>query len=90
MSKPNSVSLHIVVSGTETEIDANENVPIRSIIERALAQTHNQGRDVAEWELRDANGQLFEPGRTVESYSLASGTLLYLQPKVGVNGDTRK
>ena len=87
MATSNTVELRIVVSSTETLVKANTHEPVNAVIQKALAQTKNQGRPASEWELRDGTGQIIAPDKTVGSYGFENGTLLYLQPIVGVNGD---
>jgi hypothetical protein len=87
MATSNSIELRIVVSSTETLVRANIHEPVNAVIQKALAQTKNEGRPASEWELRDGTGQIIAPDKTVGSYGFQDGTLLYLQPIVGVNGD---
>jgi hypothetical protein len=87
MATSNTVELRIVVSSTETSVTANIHEPVNAVIQKALAQTKNHGRPASEWELRDGTGQVIAPDKTVGSYGFENGTLLYLQPIVGVNGN---
>ena len=67
-------------------MQANPEAPLQVVAQHALNQTHNQSRQLSEWELRDAQGASLDLSRTVESYGFTNDTLLYLQPRVGVNG----
>ena len=80
------ITLRIIVNSTPTDVEANPNQQLHVVAQHALNQTNQQGRPLSEWELRDSNGNVLDLGRTVESYGLSSGTTLYLQPTVGVQG----
>lgn len=82
------ITLQIYVNGTPTNVQANLNQPLHVVAQHALNQTQQQARQLSEWELRDANGNVLDLNRTVESYGLISGAVLYLQPTVGVQGET--
>lgn len=86
MSSNHSVALTVVVNGVPTTIDANVNAPLRAVAERALAQTQNTGRQLSDWEFKDASGQTLDVTRKVGDYPLATGAVLYLTLTVGVNG----
>ena len=86
MASPHKLSLRVIVNGTDTEVDANENAPLQVVAQHALNQTHQESRPLSEWELRDESGNLLELDRTVSSYSFTPQAVLYLQPRVGVNG----
>jgi len=86
MASANKITLEIIVNGTQTTVDTNINAPLQVVAQHALNQTHQEGKPLAEWQLCDSAGTFLDLTRTVESYGFASGTTLYLQPKVGVNG----
>ena len=52
----NEIDLAIIVNGQPTVVRANKNAPLRTVIERALAQTGNTGQPEGNWELRDSSG----------------------------------
>ena len=92
MAQSHRITLRVIVNGTPTEVEANTSQPLRVVAEHALVQAHQQGRPLAEWELRDGSGNVLDLNRTIESYGLTSGATLFLQPTVGVAGaptDTR-
>ena len=76
----------IVVNGTPSEIEQNVHSPLSAIIERALAETGNVGQPAENWELRDEQGVLLEPGRKIESYGFVGAVTLFLSLKAGVGG----
>jgi hypothetical protein len=76
----------IVVNGTPAEIEQNVHSPLSAVIERALSETGNVGQPPENWELRDEQGVLLEPGRKIESYGFAGAVTLFLSLKAGVGG----
>jgi len=84
--KPNKVTLTVVVNGSPTEVTANVNAPIHTIIPEALRETENTGQPPENWELRDEPGDLLDPQRKIEDFGFAPGTKLFLSLKAGVGG----
>jgi hypothetical protein len=84
--KPNHVNLTVVVNTVDTIVEANVNWKLRQVAERALKQTGTTGRSLNEFVLKDANGNPLEYERTVESYGLPSGAVLFLSLEAGANG----
>lgn len=80
------VSLTIVVNGQPTTLDVNEEEPLGALIPRALQQTGNTGQPPDQWELRDAAGEILDPGRKVKSFGFAPGTTLFLNLRAGIGG----
>lgn len=78
--------LTIVVNGTPTDVEINENAPIRTVIPKALEQTGNTGRPPEDWQLTDADGNPLDLGRKIEDFEFAEGTRLLLSLKAGVGG----
>lgn len=86
---PNQVAVTVVVNGTPTDIDANENAPLHTVIPRALEQTGNTGQPPENWELRDASGVLLDGSRKIKDYLAAAGPdglRVFLSLKAGVGG----
>ena len=86
MPSSNKITLNVVVNGTEALVQANVNEPLHVVAQRALNETHNSGRPLAEWELKDGSGRVLDLNAQVSSFQFAESTTLYLQPTVGVNG----
>ena len=82
----NKEMLTIVVNGQPTEVEANENAPIRTVIPKALEQTANTGRPPEDWQLTDAEGNPLDLGRKIEDFGFAPGVTLLLSLKAGVGG----
>ena len=76
----------IVVNGTPAVIEQNNNSPLHAVIERALGETGNVGQPAENWELRDEQGVLLEPGRKIGSYGFPALITLFLSLKAGVGG----
>ena len=60
MSNSKKISITVVVNGQPTVVDAIEDSPLGKIIPDALRQTENSGQPAANWELRDADGNLLD------------------------------
>jgi hypothetical protein len=78
-------TLTVVVGGTSTEIDANPNAPLESVIEKALSQTKNVGQPKENWELKDASGNALDTHTKVGAL-IAAGAIVYLNLKAGAAG----
>lgn len=79
--------LTVVVNGTSTNVETNQNAALQSVIVKALAQTNNSGRPPGDWELKDIGGTVLDPHKKPRDYKLASGATLFLTLKAGVGGE---
>ena len=79
-------TLIIVVNGTKTEVKADPQLPLSSIIPIALEQTGNIGQPVDNWELKDAKGNGLDINKKIESFHFACDTKLFLSLKAGIGG----
>lgn len=82
----NKETLTVVVNGQPTEVEANENAPIRTVIPKALGKSGNTGRPPEDWQLTDADGNLLDLGRKIEEFGFVPGVTLLLSLKAGVGG----
>lgn len=80
------IELTVVVNGQPTEVVANEEAPLLTVVVRALEQTGNTGQPPENWELRNASGVELEVHKTVEDYHFEPHTQLFLNLKAGVGG----
>jgi Protein of Unknown function (DUF2604) len=80
------VTLTVIVNGKPTEVSANVNAPLQTVIVHALQQTDNQGQPPDQWELRDAAGQVLDRHKKVGDYGFQTGTRLFLNLNAGVGG----
>ena len=84
MSTDNKVNLNIVVNGTPTTVEANENSAVASVIEKALHQTGNAGQPPDAWQLNDPDGNPL--GLELKVRDVAAFPKLYLSLRAGVAG----
>jgi len=82
----NKNTLTVIVNGTPTEVEANENAPLKMIIPKALEQTGNTGQPPDQWELKDAQGNLLDLGKKIGDYHFPDDVKLFLSLKAGVGG----
>ncbi len=82
----NKIALTFIINGENFSVETNVNAPLLSAVQRALAESHNTGRDPGEWELRDSNGVLLEVHRTPKELGLANNARLFLSLRVGAGG----
>ena len=82
----NKNTLTVIVNGTPTEVEANENAPLKMIIPKALEQTGNTGQPPDQWELKDAQGNLLDLGKKIGDYHFPADVKLFLSLKAGVGG----
>jgi hypothetical protein len=80
------ILLTVIVNGEPTDVHADADQPLGSIIPVALAQTHTQGQPPDNWELRDAAGKILDVHERIGAYHFAPGTRLFLSLKAGVGG----
>jgi hypothetical protein len=80
---PDSAQLTIIVNGQPTQVKANPEAPVQSVVEIALQQTGNAGQPPGNWELRNAQGQPIPLAEEVEEFI---GQTLFLNLKAGVGG----
>ena len=80
------ITLIFIINGENFSVETNVNAPLMSAVQRALAESHNTGRDPSEWEVRDANGVLLEVHRTPKDLGLANNARLFLSLRVGAGG----
>jgi len=84
----NKIVLTVIVNGVSTEVDANLNAPLHTIIPKALQQTNNTGQPPDKWELKDENGSVLDVSKKIEEFNFPEGTKLFLSLKAGVGGDS--
>lgn len=82
----NKINLTAVVSGAPTEVTANVNAPLKTIIAEALRETGNQGQPPDKWDLKDAAGNILNPDAKIEELGLTDGMTVFLSLKAGIGG----
>ncbi len=82
----NNIPLRVVVNGAEVTVKANVNAPLQTVAQHALNETGNQGRPLADWQLKDASGNILDLATKVGEFAFSAGALLYLTLRVGANG----
>jgi len=83
---PQKQPLTIVVGGTKTEVERNDNAPLGSVVGVALAQTHNTGQPAENWELKDQAGNVLDLKKKIGEYNFPSNVVLFLSLKAGIGG----
>ncbi len=79
-------TLTVVVGGTPVQVEANPNAELRTVVNRALAESHNTGQPPENWELRDKDGNLLDVTKKVSAYHFAAGATLFLNLRAGIGG----
>ena len=79
-------TLTVVVNGTPTEIERNDNAPLQSLIGKALSQTNNTGQPEENWILKDRDGNKLDVMKKISEYGFADGVVLYLTLGAGITG----
>lgn len=82
----NQVTLTVIVGGTTTQVTANVNAPLHTIIPEALAKSGNLGQNPDEWELKDKDGNVYDSNKKIEDLGLGEGSTIYLSRKAGGGG----
>ncbi len=52
--------IHFIVNGDDVFVDINQFIDIKDIAKTALKDSHNTGRPVEDWQIRDNKGYLIE------------------------------
>jgi hypothetical protein len=81
-----NIVLTVIVNGTPTEVGADPNQPLGSIVPVALQQTGNSGQPPGNWELKDGLGNLLDLNKKIGDYNFPANTKLFLSLKAGVGG----
>lgn len=76
----------IVVNGNPVTVEANENAPLRSIIERALHEGGVVGQPPDNWEMRDEVGNVLDLAKKIGTFGFPIGVSLFLSLKAGAAG----
>ncbi len=82
----NKETLTVIVNGTSTEVEANVNAPLETIIPKALHQTGNQGQPPENWELKDAAGNPLDLKTKIGDFHFPEDVKLFLSLKAGIGG----
>lgn len=82
----NKETLTVIVNGTSTEVEVNENAPLGTIIPKALHQTGNQGQPPESWELKDAAGNPLDLNAKIGDFHFPENVKLFLSLKAGIGG----
>jgi hypothetical protein len=85
-NRPEKVSLIIVVNGAPATIEMESKAPLKAAAERALAETHNAGRPLGDWEMK-LNDRTLDMNLKIEDFGLKSNQELFLSLKAGVGGN---
>lgn len=82
----NNISITVVVSGQPIDVTLNVNQKIEHLVREALKNSGNQGQPAEDWELRSADGSLYDAGAKIEDAGIVDGTTVYLNPRAGAGG----
>lgn len=80
------MKLAIIANGQPTEVLANQNLALHSVIPAALAQAGYEGLPLENWELRKPDGTKLDTTQRIRSYQFGEGATLYLNLLPGVGG----
>lgn len=83
----NKILLTVVVGGVSTEVEANLNAPLKTIIPKALHQTGNTGQPPENWLLKDEPGNVLDVEKKISEFNFTTDTKLFLSLKAGVGGN---
>ena len=81
MAAHHKIALNVVVNGAPVIVDVNENAPLRSLVEKALEESHNVGQPPDNWEIRDEKGNLLDLAKKIGTFGFAMGATLLLKPE---------
>lgn len=87
MPAPKKDTITIVVNGTAVEVKANDNAPLHTIVNKALADTQNSGQPATNWDLKTASGQILDQSKKIGEFNFPENVVLYLSLKAGAGGE---
>jgi len=79
-------SITVVVNGTPTEVDVNDNAPLHTLIPKAIQQTDNMGQPLNKWVLKDADGNTLDTDEKIGDFRFPDGVKLFLSLTAGIGG----
>ena len=82
------IEFTIVVNGQPVSVKIDQYDEIREAVAQALKESGNSGQPIANWELRDASGQILDTGKKIVESGIAAGAALFLNLKAGVGGSS--
>jgi hypothetical protein len=82
----NKITVTISVNGQPTQVEANPNQTLQSVVNQALQNTNNTGQPNNSWQLRNEAGDLLNLTDKVGEIGYQEGMVLYFSPKTGVAG----
>ncbi len=83
------VIVNAVVAGKGVLIEARENQTLAEIREEALKRTENVGQPPENWEIKDEQGNLLDPAKTLCDYHFGPEVTIYISLKAGAAGDVQ-
>lgn len=86
-NQDNKITLTVIVNGQPTQVTANLNAPLHTIIPEALKESGNVGQKPDAWELKDEAGNLLDGSKKIENFGFTKDTKLFLSLKAGVAGE---
>ena len=78
--------LILIVSGEDISVQTTHWESLANLRDFALTATHNTGRPLDDWDIRDTRGVWQHPNATVENSYLRDGDRLFVTLRVGVGG----
>lgn len=75
-----------IINGEDTEIDLEDDMPLKLGMAGALARTQNMARSFEDWDLRDERGVVLDHSRTAADYGLTEKSRCYVSLQVGGGG----
>ncbi len=85
-SNPNKIELTVIVNGTPYPVDANMNAPLRTVLNKALADSKSTGQPPERWQLKLEDGTGLDLEKKIGAYGFASGATLILSLRAGAGG----
>jgi hypothetical protein len=79
--------MKFVVNGDPVDVALDPSAPLRHGVKQALEQSHNTGRPIADWELRDEMGRLLSLDDNLDQlWWIKEPAFLFVTQKIGAGG----
>jgi len=81
------IILIFIVNGEDVAVENSPEDSLDSARDKALTSSHNTGRPLNEWEIRNEKGELLNPKDLISTIGATNGDKFFLTLEVGFGGD---
>lgn len=79
------ITVTLIINGTPERVRINENAPLKTLVQKALTESGNEGRKEQDWQLK-LGAQVLDLDKKLANYGIQDGAELFLSLKAGHGG----